>query len=306
MEKGKRISRAAMTAGLFLALMLGMLAAAMAFAEELQLFKMELYKKLPWREEYARAQETAADYSDRPVLEHTGDEWYTDARLIAHACGGIDGLDYTNSREAMDSTLEKRHRFVEVDFTFSSDNIPVCVHSWSDLDSDTVMDHDSFKSMKIFGKYSPLDASDIIDYMERFPDLYIVLDTKDSMPELVRALVALDPPADVMERFIIQVYAAGEKKQILEMYPFPEENFLFTAYILGNRPGAVMAICYEEDISVVTVPYGWLSDSWHYFFDKNYVVFTHTINRPDEMKRLFSMGIRGVYTDFLTLPDLEL
>ncbi len=306
MDKKKSVLRVIIIVGLLLAFVMGMFAAAMAFAEELQLFKIELYKKLPWREEYARAQETAADYSAYPVMEQTDDAWYANARLIVHACGGIDGLDYTNSREAMDSTLKKGHRFVEVDFTFSSDGIPVCVHSWSDLNSDTVMDHNTFKSHKIYGKYSTLDAEDILDYMERFPDLYIVLDTKDSMPELVRALVDLNAPRDIMERFIIQVYAAGEKSRIMELYPFPEENFLFTAYILGNRPGYIMSVCYEENISVVTLPYEWLSDSWHYFFDKDFVVFIHTVNRPDEMKWLFSKGVHGVYTDFLSLTDLEL
>lgn len=305
MDKKKRISRVILTAGLLFLLVLGMFAAALAMAEELQMFKIELYKKLPWREEHVRAEETATDYSAYPVREHSANAWYTNARLIMHACGGIDGLDYTNSREALDSTLEKGHRLVEVDFTFSSDGMPVCVHSWSNLDSDSVMDYNTFKSHKIYGKYTTLTAEDILDYMERFPDLYIVLDTKDSMPELVRSLVSFNAPGDVMERFIIQVYAAGEKKQILDLYPFPEENFLFTAYLLGNRPGYIMSICYDEDISVVTLPYSWLSGNWHYFFDKNFVVFAHTVNRPDEMKQLFSAGIHGVYTDFLSLTDLE-
>ena len=306
MQRENKILRVIVILGLLLALMLGMFFAAMMFAEEMQLFKMELYKKLPWRDEYARAQETNTDYSAYPVMEHSGDEWYNRAKLIMHACGGIDGLDYTNSREALESSLEKGHRFIEVDFTFSADGIPVCAHSWSDLRSDVVMDYENFMAHDIFGKYSPLDAREIIEYMELYPDLYIVLDTKDSMVELVRALVNLDAPAEIMERFIIQVYAAGEKTQIMEMYSFPEENFLFTAYILGNRPGYIMQACYEENISVVTLPYGWLSDAWHFFLEKDFVVFTHTVNRPDEMKELFSRGVDGLYTDFLSETDLGL
>ena len=290
---------------LLAALVLGMFAAALVFAEELQLLKIEIYKKMPWRDEYARVQETNTDYSAYPAMEHNDDAWYKNARLVMHACGGIDGLDYSNSHEAMQASLEKGYRYIEVDFSFSSDGIPVCIHSWSDMKFDGVVDHERFMAQKLYGKYSPMDIADVLEYMESYPDLYIVLDTKESMVELVRALVEYDAPEEVMERFIIQVYAAGEKPQIMEMYPFPEDNFLFTAYILGNRPGYIMSVCYDENISVLTMPYGWITDDWHYFFEKDFKVFVHTVNRPDEMAELFDRGVHGLYTDFLSEADIE-
>lgn len=305
MQKRKRILIAALAVFLLMAFMLVMFIAAMMLAEEMQQFKTELYKKLPWRAEYVRQQETDTDYSAYPVMEHSADGWYNSAKLILHACGGIDGLDYTNSREAMESSLEREYRFVEVDFAFSSDGVPVCAHSWSDLRSDVVMDHESFMSHKVFGKYTPLDLEMVLDYMERFPELYIVLDTKDSMVELVRAILEYEPSEDVMNRFIIQVYGAGEKPKIMEMYSFPEENFLFTAYRIGNRPGYIMQLCYDENISVVTLPYEWFSDDWHFFVEKEFVLYAHTVNRPDDARELISRGVYGLYTDFLSLPDLE-
>ena len=300
----KKLLIGLLAAVLLLTLVLGMFVAALMFAEELQIFKMELYKKLPWRDEYAREQETNTDFSAYPVIERSEDAWYNRAELIMHACGGIDGLDYTNSREAMELSLEKGCRFIEVDFTFSADGVPVCVHSWSDLHSDEVMDYDSFMAHKVFGKYSPMDAQDVLDYMEAYPELYIILDTKDSIVDLVRSLVELGAADELMQRFIVQLYGPGEKAQILELYPFPEENFLFTAYILGNRPGYIMQLCYDENISVVTLPYGWYSEKWHYFDEKNFVIYTHTVNRPDEMKQLLEKGVKGLYTDFLSHSDL--
>jgi len=50
--------------------------------------------------------------------------------LIAHAGGGINGLKYTNSLEAMEQSIEHGFKMVELDLLISSDGRIVAVHDW--------------------------------------------------------------------------------------------------------------------------------------------------------------------------------
>ena len=47
---------------------------------------------------------------------------------MAHALGGIDGENYTNSKEALGSNYNKGVRLSEVDINLTADDKLVCVH----------------------------------------------------------------------------------------------------------------------------------------------------------------------------------
>ncbi len=51
--------------------------------------------------------------------------------LIAHAGGGINGLKYTNSLEAMEQSIEHGFKMIELDLLISSDRRIVAVHDWN-------------------------------------------------------------------------------------------------------------------------------------------------------------------------------
>ena len=282
-------------------------AAVFKYAEEIVSFKQRLYE----RNESQETQDTPASAVDHTFVEprsYRGDEWFVDMPLIYHACGGIDGLDYTNSREALDQTLASAgpKALVEVDFSFTSDGRLVCVHKWADLGVDAPLDYNEFRSFKVYGKYTTLSAADILGYMERYPDLYIVVDTKEPLLDVMRELIELSAGSDVLDRFIIQLYHAGEKAQIQAMHSFPEDHYLYTVYKTGNNPEYVLGICQEENISVVTLPHSFFSDSWQVFIDNGFILYAHTVNRPDIGRALMAAGIFGLYTDFLTASDLTL
>ena len=48
-----------------------------------------------------------SEYEAFPQKQNT---WYTKNNLIVHATGGIDGLSYTNSKDAMTQSLKKGYR----------------------------------------------------------------------------------------------------------------------------------------------------------------------------------------------------
>ena len=56
------------------------------------------------------------------------------SRYMAHALGGIDGENYTNSKEALESSYNKGIRLFEVDINLTADDKLVCVHGWNKND----------------------------------------------------------------------------------------------------------------------------------------------------------------------------
>lgn len=255
-----------------------------------------------------------SDFQDYPAFTHTGEEWYNDTVLIYHAGGGIDGLDYTNSREAIESTLEKERYFIEIDFSYTTDHELVCIHSWDepwgDPNSEEAPDLNEYLNGKIFGKFTTMTASDIMDYMKAYPQLHIIVDTKE--PDFLGVIEDLTELASedssILDRFIIQLYDSGMKAKVQDIYPFPDENILFTAYMFGtNRVGSIMQLCYDENISVVTTKYdSWDDETVQFFNSKGIVIFEHTVNRPDFAEQSLTRGVHGFYTDFLSMDDLHL
>ncbi len=291
--------------------------ACVKYSEEIQAVKDEFYNRyivdvsVPAEEAVPGVD---AAFSGYAPFEHSAQAWYLNTRLIYHACGGIDGLAYTNSREALEQTLADGNRFVEVDFSFTSDGELVCTHDWENSwGFEGQLPAREFATAKIFGKYTTLSAADIVRYMADYPDLYIVTDTKEGTKDkeflgVIQALADLSAPyPGVTERFIIQLYTGGVKAQVKEIYPFDDENFLFTVYKFGSDPNLILDVCYKDDISVLTVPTGAFSaETLAFFVSKNIVVFEHTVNRPDLAAAELKKGAHGLYTDFLAAADLDI
>lgn len=255
--------------------------------------------------------DTKIDFSSYPAIEHTEGAWYESVPLIYHAGGDVGGLDYTNSIEAMEETLAEGQRFVEIDFLYTSDGELACAHYWESLweEEQKIPNLEEFKKLKIFGKYTSMNAYQLVDYMKQYPDLRIIIDTKEENYEaVIRDLVEISSfDTDITERFIIQLYEAGSKEVFQKIYPFKDENFLFTAYKLGaNYSNRIMNICYEENIAVVAVP----ADSWEQetidmFREKDFIIYEYTVNRPNRANESIAMGIQGFYTDCMVETDLK-
>ena len=250
------------------------------------------------------------DFSKYPVMEHKSDAWYLKERLIYHAGGEIGGLNYTNSEEAMEKTLELGARYIEIDFLYTSDQKLACAHYWDSLwsgeEAPTLAE---YEDLLIFGKYSAMTIEELLAYMEQYPDLHIIVDTKEEDYErVVRDLVQLSAfNTEITDRFIIQLYQAGEKAQFQKIYPFKDENFLLTTYKMNSEhTNRIMKICYDENISVIAVPSEAVNDELIVQFqEKNIIIYEYTVNRPNSAQKSLDKGIHGFYTDCLRIEDLQ-
>lgn len=237
--------------------------------------------------------------------------WYETSRLIYHAAGEIGGFTYTNSREAVENSLSLGNMLLEIDFLFTSDGHLVCLHEWPNLMGlGGPVPLERFLSLKIFNKFATITAEDVIEYMRQYPDMYLITDTKeaDSCAVIGELLRLCDYDPDIADRFVIQLYDGGVREQMQELYPFQDENFLFTTYKFGpQRISDIMELCEAENIQVITAPYGsWDKATIQKLQDAGFIIFEHTLKYTSMVKNALSRGVYGFYTDALQPSDLEL
>ncbi|MBQ3592188.1 MAG: hypothetical protein II979_09615, partial [Clostridia bacterium] len=85
-----------------------------------------------------------------------------DIRYITHAAGRIDGMDGSNSLEALEGAYAAGCRYVEMDFQFTADGELACIHDWyrqytSAIPEDgTALTLAEFQACRIYDTYTPL------------------------------------------------------------------------------------------------------------------------------------------------------
>lgn len=241
--------------------------------------------------------------------------WEDKHQTVAHAMGRIDGIDYTNCKEAFLESYEKGYRVFEVDMALSTDNHLVFLHDWNTFWGLTiqkgitgeVMPFHMYKAQKIRGSYTVLTADTLLELLSNYPDAYIITDTKSIDTEsfklqlflLVEAASRLD--FSLLDRLIIQVYNEETATALEEVYPF--KNVIYTLYMSPDRNNipSISSTLTLHNIRVLTVPSALISSELIQEMDAiNVKIFTHTVNTSTDVATQRSKGIYGFYTDILT------
>ncbi len=234
-------------------------------------------------------------------------KWFKTDLLIRHAGGGIDNLRYLNCREAVENSLLHGYRVLEIDFTITEDGEVVCLHEFENIDVklDKFIYLD-FMNCKICGKYTPIDLKGILRFMEEYPDLYIVTDSKeDDNIGLINVLVSqvcAMGKEQLLDRMIPQLYYFDEYEAVKRIYPFKE--YIFTLYKSGLYIWdyeRIIDFCSRTTVKNVTVPGYQIRDRKAYrkMCDAGIRIFCHTENDPEIIKWIRSYGVSAIYTDFL-------
>lgn len=240
--------------------------------------------------------------------------YYKKYHYIAHALGGIDGLDYTNSKEALEYSYSKGFHLIEVDLSYTSDGQLVCRHNWNDdmgdgYSKDNIPDYETFMSGKVYGEYTTLDIKDIIQFAMEHSDVYFVLDIKSRNVDITDTLKLVEETAKTMEfdnlneQFIIQFYDQEDYAKITEQFSF--KNYIFSLYRIKSEieeKGVtdIATFCEENDIKVVTIPKKYATkEICNELKEKGITVYAYTV---DSMKRSIQLrleGVDGIYTNFI-------
>ncbi|MDR1559781.1 MAG: hypothetical protein LBS84_08830 [Clostridiales bacterium] len=236
-------------------------------------------------------------------------EWTnTAAGLVAHAGGNVDGVQGTNTIEAVEYNYSIGHRVFELDFNLTSDDVLVGVHDWGA--ENIAPAWAEFSSGKIQGKYTPTSYEQFIRFLSQHSDTYMVTDTKsyDLTDERIAKQFQImydtaervDPA--VLERVIVQVYNQNMYHVINKIYKYP--NILYTLYATPDTEDQVVEFVKTEGIPVVVMPPERANQP---FLDRLLAlsarVYLHTLNDYNEVMEWRAKGVWSVYTDSLSPGD---
>jgi glycerophosphoryl diester phosphodiesterase len=224
-------------------------------------------------------------------------------KYIAHAGGGIGQMSYTNSRDAFDANYRRGHRFFELDLNWTSDGQLALIHDWHDnfhylFPKSKITAAPSlheFLQMKMRENLTPLSFAGLADWLHAHPGANIVTDVKD---DNLRALkrIAADYP-ELIDRIIPQIYAFEEYEPVWNM---GYRNIILTLYVKNYPDEPVLAFAQSHKLFGVTM---WAQRAMGTLPRElgkcKTPVFAHTVNSPDEQKKLEANGVSGIYTDFL-------
>ncbi|CDT92258.1 conserved exported hypothetical protein [Vibrio coralliirubri] len=135
--------------------------------------------------------------------------------LIAHAGGGINGLKYTNSLEAMEQSIEHGFKMIELDLLISSDGRIVAVHDWKSFHEITnsnntgSISYKEYESNIIYDKYKTLNISTAIDVLDE-NDVVLVTDKIKNIALLSKYIIDKD-------KSIIEVFSIDKYNEAIEL-----------------------------------------------------------------------------------------
>ena len=129
--------------------------------------------------------------------------------LIAHAGGGIDGLKYTNSLEAVEKSIENGFKMIELDLLVSSDGKIVAVHDWNSFHMMTNSNKngpivsEEFELKIINDNYHTLNISEAIEILSE-NEVVLVTDKIENLVLLSKSII--DKEKSIVEVFSLKKY----------------------------------------------------------------------------------------------------
>ena len=220
--------------------------------------------------------------------------------------GEIDGHTYLSCLECFEKSYAAGQRYLEGDFVVASDGKIVAMHDGAEGEFGLPQGFTStqFMSIKLLGKYSPLNGPAIAQLMKEKPDWYLVTDVKTDngigLNELCSELGANG--IDCTERVLPQIFS---EDQIWITRALGFHNVILTVYKLPWGADTVTTgakfVADNSDMLALTMPAVMWDDLGHDLLgDAPPVrVYVHTVDDPEVEKQLFAQGVTGLYSNSL-------
>lgn len=241
--------------------------------------------------------------------------YWTKYPLIAHAGGGIDGYEYTNSKEAILKSYDDGFRLFELDLSLTSDNQLVLRHGWDEaygqdfLTINGPVSYDQFMNSPYYNEYTPIDFESVLKFLKKNPDVYVIMDGKVNSVEDTKVLYEkIDEYTNKLDkqlksRLIPQMFYKDDL-EIIRQYGFHD-----LVYVVGREdytPESLAQFCDENDIRVVSLSiYRANPEVVHALKEKNIKAYVYTINSIDEMEKFLQIGVNGFFTDFVSPQEFN-
>ncbi len=238
--------------------------------------------------------------------------------VISHAMGGIDGKAYSNSLEAFEENYAEGHRYFEVDMSFTFDGELVLWHDWAinrinhSVQPGYVPSKAEFAAMPIFDRYTSLSLEDLFELMLKYPDIWIVSDTKETSAAMVRRqFTQIVNTADRMgarstlSRWIVYLYSKNMYDVVESIYSFDQYAFaLYRTYLRApsqSQMRDIAAFCDARGIEMIVMSHRWWKAEYAPVLNEYDVeVALYTVNSAASAQKYFDQGVAAVITDELS------
>ena len=240
------------------------------------------------------------------------DNSWTREHYVAHAMGSIDNIDYTNCFEAFERNYELGHRVFEVDICTTADGQLILKHDWT-LGNYDIENYDTFamnnlakdwKDISANADYTLLTFDELLTLMEKYPDMYIITDTKDNNSVAIEstfnsiAQIIRKHNKSVKNRIIVQIYNEPMFYEVMHIYPF--NSVIYNLYQSDARDAEVIDFVKEAGISAIACGEERLSDSLTAELERfGCPVYVYTIDDAKKVSKYASRGVYGFYSNDL-------
>ena len=244
--------------------------------------------------------------------QQTPEQGQSGPNSIAHAGGGIDGITYTNSYEALNSSVFNGFSLIEIDFSWTRDREIVCVHDWDDSmrgvfgfalsEVPTLIEFE--KLIDKHAIYEPCRLPGLYKWLDDNPGIKIVTDGKQNNMLILEKIS--DEYPDFAQRFIPQVHfpeeyevvvALGYTDIIWTLYRYQGTSAdvlnalkslqLFAVAMSQARVKNRLALAINADISLQKIP-----------------LYTYSVNQQSKLVAYRNdWAIDEIYTDFMIAAD---
>lgn len=233
-------------------------------------------------------------------------------RYIAHAGGGINGLIYTNSLEALESSYSNGIRYFEIDVNETIDKKIVLRHVWDEdgysinYPTGEVPTYDEYMSWDMNNGLTAMDFHTAFVWLEGKDDVFFIIDMKvagrtevlqiliEQYPQYVSHLI---PQINFLsERGATNEYSnireLGFEKIIVTYRHIPQTKESDRSLIRFVRDYDIFAVSLPIERAMTTLPRA--------LYRFGVPTLSHTINDEVLLNDLESnYCVQGVYTDIL-------
>ncbi|MCB1985666.1 MAG: hypothetical protein H6936_13820 [Burkholderiales bacterium] len=223
-------------------------------------------------------------------------------QLIAHGGGEIAGNHVTNSLQALNKTYDLGQRFIEMDFSWTSDNHLVLIHDWNETYRQHFSMHSKAPDLNKFNRLSmnygltQLNLEQLLAWLHERPDAKIITDIKARNLE---GLAYIAKNAGRMKgQFMPQIYNINEYNQAVAL---GFEKIIFTVYRTNISDAQLLDFASSHVLAAVTLPVNRATQGTlaQQLKNKGLFVYAHTVNQAVFFDFLQSKGVEGIYSDVI-------
>lgn len=230
--------------------------------------------------------------------------------LVAHALGSVDGITYSNSREAFLHSWALGRRWFEVDVELTADGQLACFHSGFEWRLGLVrplgeLALSQFLTTRFDDRLTTMSLAELLGLLRDRPAGRLVIDagtlTARHLDTLDRTVAAVAPA--LRPRLLVECYWPGDVDLVRrsEAHHGPFGAIVLAPYQSDMRDTEVVALVATQRIEAVTLgAYRFNHELVRRLHEVGAVVLLHTVNDDDDFIRLAAAGADGFLTDSCT------